>query len=265
MSKLRITLTASFLLVLMGCNEAKIPATQEPSSPSTSTNTPQAANPLPSQSPIATPIPTASSPAASNPGEVSPTSSPIASKQLSPPTSAALTISPNGIGSARVGMKLGQLKQLLGGQAEFQVRSPFIVDFDAIAVRQSGKDQYYILYPAGVPLTDSDLIEALVTDNPNYRTAEGVGPGTPLQQAEAVYGDATLSYNTVNESREYVKFANQSSKAIAFRAKAPQSQQFAGLYPSSKMELKETKEFQKTAVIGFVEVYCGKNCPLPSP
>lgn len=90
-------------------------------------------------------------------------------------------ISAEGIGSAKVGMTLGALKKALAGKAEFKVKSPFIVDFDAIAVIESGKEQYYILYPAGSPLADADVIEALVTDNPNYRTAEGVGPGTPIK------------------------------------------------------------------------------------
>ncbi|MGV2391051.1 MAG UNVERIFIED_CONTAM: hypothetical protein LVR29_31475 [Microcystis novacekii LVE1205-3] len=35
------------------------------------------------------------------------------------------------------------------------------------------------------------------------------GPRTPLEQAEKVYGKGTLSYNTSNESREYVRFVNQ--------------------------------------------------------
>jgi hypothetical protein len=162
-------------------------------------------------------------------------------------------------------MTYGQLKQMLAGKAEFQVKSPFIVDFDAIAISQGGKEQFYILYPAGVPLADSDVIEALVTDNPNYRTAQGVGPGTLIEQAEAIYGKATLSYNTLNESREYVQFANQPSKDIAFRTQPPANQSFAGIYPESKAELKETQKIQKAASIGLVEVYCRQNCPLPSP
>lgn len=162
-------------------------------------------------------------------------------------------------------MKLGQLKQLLAGKAEFKIQSPFIVDFDAIAVSQGGEEQFYILYPAQSSLADADVIEALVTDNPKYRTAEGVGPGTLIQQAEAVYGDATLSYSTLNESREYVKFANLTSKAIAFRAKAPQGERFAGIYPPSQTESKQTKNFHQTASIGLVEVYCRQNCSPPSP
>jgi len=260
MGKLKITLIASCLIALMGCGEAKSPSTQETLSPSVSTPT---ANSSPTASPTAaTPPVSINTPQATN-------SLPTQSSTDATPNSAMpgknQLISAEGIGPAKVGMTLGQLKQLLAGNAEFQVKSPFIVDFDAIAVIQSGKEQYYILYPAGTPLADSDVIEALVTDNPDYRTAQGIGPGTLLTQAEAVYGDATLYYNTLNESREYVKFAKPPSKAIAFRTKAPQGQQLAGSYPSSQTELKETNKFQKTASVALVEVYCRENCPLPSP
>lgn len=266
----------TLLLALTGCNQSPTPSvsetptalpTLEPANPNQvlSTISPTVSSPSASSPQVSpTVTPTASNPAVSVP-TASPTLSPTTSQQLSPPASKAVTISAEGIGSARVGMRLGELKTMLRGKAEFKVKSPFMVDFDAIAISQLGKDQYYILYPAGIPLSDTDVIEALVTDNPNYRTAQGVGPGTPIKQAEAVYGDATLSYNLLNESREYVKFAKQPSKAISFRTKATPGQQLAGIYPSSKAELKDTKEFHKTASIARVEVICGKNCPLPSP
>ncbi|HEY9829795.1 MAG TPA: hypothetical protein V6D26_04395 [Stenomitos sp.] len=241
-------------LILVGCNRSPTPSISEtPVSSSSST---------PSQPVV---VDSTASPATSKPIEASPTPEQTTSKPLSPPASAAFTISPAGIGLAKVGMTYGQLKQVLAGKAEFQVKSPFIVDFDAIAISQDGKEQFYILYPTGVPLADSDVIEALVTDNPNYRTAQGVGPGTLIEQAEAIYGKATLSYNTLNESREYVQFANQPSKEIAFRTQPPPNQSFAGIYPESKAELKETQKIQKAASIGLVEVYCRQNCPLPSP
>ena len=267
---------AALGLVLTGCNQSPTPSASE--TPTTlptlesanpnevlSTISPTVSSPSASRLQVSpTVTPTASNPAVSVP-TTSPTLNPTTSQKLSPPASKDLTISTEGIGPARVGMRLGELKKLLEGKAEFKVKSPFMVDFDAIAISQSGKDQYYILYPAGTPLSDTDVIEALVTDNPNYRTAQGIGPGTPIKQAEAVYGDATLSYNLLNESREYVKFAKQPSKTISFRTKATPGQQLAGIYPSSKAELKNTKEFQKTASIARVEVICGKNCPLPSP
>lgn len=58
---------------------------------------------------------------------------------------AKFTISTRGIGDAQIGLTYGQLKAKLGQAAQFQVKAPFIVDFDAIAVYQSGQVQYYIL------------------------------------------------------------------------------------------------------------------------
>lgn len=255
-------LVTSFLLILTGCNQTKNSSTQAKPSPTTTINTPQAvvtSSPTPTPEVVATPTPTTS------PSVVtSPTATPKAAI-LKPPASKEQLISADGIGVARVGMTLGELKQLLAGKAEFTVKSPFIVDFDAIAVSQGGKDQFYILYPTLLRLAETDIIEALVTDNPNYRTAEGVGPGTPIKDAKTVYGEASLSYNSQNESREYVKFAKLNTKAIAFRVKPPQGKSVAGIYSSSKDEFKQTKDFQKTATINLVEVYCRENCPLPKP
>jgi hypothetical protein len=264
--KAQLFLTA-LLMILVGCNQSPTPSPSETqaSSPSPITSAqPEASPTSPTASAPAQTSPT-TSPTASAPAQVSPTASSTASKQLSPPASADFTITPGSIGQAKVGMTVGQLKKVLAGKAQFQVKSPFIVDFDALAIVQSGKEQYYILYPAGVPLADSDVIEALITNNPNYRTAQGVGPGTPLTQAEAVYGDATLSYNLANESREYVKFAKQPSKNLSFRLGAANDDSLAGIYPSQKGENNQTKEFKKTASLRFVEVYCGQNCPLPAP
>ena len=158
-------------------------------------------------------------------------------------------------------MTLGQLKKDLGSNAEFKVKSPFIVDFDAIAVSQSGKVQYYILYPSGQPLTDSGKIQALLTENPDYRTDKGVGPGTPLKQAEAAYGDATLSYNTALEGREYVSFANQPARNLSFRLGAAGDSSLAGIYPSSSGEFNQTKQYKENATIRSVMVDCrGQSC-----
>ncbi len=261
-------LFTGLLFVLAGCNSSSTPSSSETSVSSSSPVTSGAVEVSPSASPTSsqpTQVTPTSSTETAQPVEASPTAPAIPSAKLSPPASSAYRISTEGIGTAKVGMTVGELKKSLAGKAQFQVKSPFIVDFDAIAVVQGGKEQYYILYPAGTPLVDSDVIEAIVTDNPNYRTAQGVGPGTAIAQAESVYGQATLSHNTANESREYVKFANPPSEDIAFRTKAPAGNPLVGNYPSSNNELKETKKFEKNGAIGLVEVYCRQNCPLPSP
>ena len=96
-----------------------------------------------------------------------------------------LIISSEGIGKARLGMTLGQLKEISDPDTEFKLQSSFMVDLNAIAVTKSGVVQYYILYLAGttshpdrITPSDRDPITILMTDNPNYQTKEGVKVGT---------------------------------------------------------------------------------------
>ncbi len=163
---------------------------------------------------------------------------------------ASLTISDRTIGAAKVGMTFGELKKALGSTAQFKVESPFMVDFDAVAVSQSGKVQYRIIYAAGTKLKDTDVIELLMTDNSNYKTVQGVGDD--LKQAEAIYGKATLSYNVDNEMREGVVFAKQPTRNIMFVPKA-EGKQFAGVY-GGQGGFYQTNKYQQNAVIRSVMV-----------
>ena len=166
---------------------------------------------------------------------------------------ASLTISDRGIGSAKLGMTFGELKKALGSTAQFK-ESSYLAAFDAVAVSQSGKVQYWIIYPFRSPKRkDADVIEDLVTENPNYKTVEGVGPSMTLKQAEAIYGKATLSYNVENESREGVGFANQPTKKLWFAPKA-EGKQFAGVYEASQGSFHETNKYQPNAAIKSVMV-----------
>jgi len=166
-----------------------------------------------------------------------------------------LLISAEGIGSAKLGMTLAELKQVLGAETEFIVESPFISDFDAIAVRQAGEVQFYILYLAGETFTDEDVIQGLMTNNPKFVTREAVGPGVAIAQAESAYGKATLSYNTQNEGREYARFESHPASNLSFGT-GNFNQQVAGIYPATTADFNETQEFQPTAVIDSVLIVC---------
>ena len=177
-------------------------------------------------------------------------------------------ISSQGIGKAKLGITLGELKQKADKDTEFKLESPFMVDLNAIAVSKSGIVQYYILYLAGttshpdrITPTDADPITILMTDNPNYQTKEGVKVGTSIQEAEAIYGNAISSYNTANESREYVTFSNLVDRNIKFRTNWLTSD-FAGIYPATSEEYRQTEEFNDNAVITAIEVSCAPvDCP----
>lgn len=172
-----------------------------------------------------------------------------------PESADSTLISATGIGPAQLGMTLGDLKAALGSETEFAVESPFIVDFDAIAVRQGEEVLFYILSLPDQPLTDADPIEGLYTDNPKFHTDAGVGPGISLPQAEQAYGTATLSYNTQNESREYARFERQPSTNLSF-ATGNGNQNTAGVYPSPTQEYNETQEYRDDATIQSVLVIC---------
>lgn len=227
---------ASSAIVLAGCNG--------------SSNAPVADSPAasPTVADAASPAPEASADAAST-----------AADSLN-----ASLISSKGIGSAQLGTPLWKLKETLGGKAEFTVKSPFIVDFDAIAVSQEGEVQYYILYLANQTFSDDNVIQGLYTDNPKYRTAEGVGPGIELKTAELAYGKATLAYNTQNESREYARFERQPANNVSFSTGNGNTDP-AGNYTSTAGEYHETQSFKENATIKSVLVVClTEDCIAPS-
>ncbi|MBW4517260.1 MAG: hypothetical protein KME11_18795 [Timaviella obliquedivisa GSE-PSE-MK23-08B] len=213
------------------------------------------------------PSPTASPTASPNSVDFS---SPIpalaeATPSVSPISADSLLISDKAIGAAQLGMTFGNLKKALGTGVEFVVQSPFIVDFDAIAVQRSGEVQYYILYLAKQPFTDADTIQGLLTKNPKFLTAAGIGAGSTLAKAQQAYGKATLSYNTQNESREYARFERQPANNISF-ATGNGSSKAAGIYASPTGEYNETQKFKEDAKIESVLVVClTEACAPPSP
>jgi hypothetical protein len=205
----------------------------------------------PSPSPVAIPLPTEPKPKA-NPKANSKTE-PISKLKI--PTDPAQQITPVGIGAAKIGMSLRELKQQMGRGFEFPVKTSFIEGFDAIAVTKAGTVQYYIPYPTGTQFTDSDRIQHLMTDNPNYRTEQGVGPGTSIEQATSVYGGATLSLSKENESREFISFSQHPS-GLAFRPKLAGNRSFVGEYPESNEEYLKTQKYDNRAAIGQITVSC---------
>ena len=178
-------------------------------------------------------------------------------QRLFAPQNETLAISAEGIGEAKLGMKFGELKKQLSEKAQLSDSQPFMVDFSAIAVSKEGEVHYYILHPASEPFTDESTIELVLTDNPKFRTAEGIAPGMAVSQGELVYGEAKLAYNTEGESREYIYFAKSPAENMSFRSNGNTEKlsSFAGVYTSSSGEsYYETKEFRDDATINSIMV-----------
>lgn len=168
-------------------------------------------------------------------------------------------ISTHGIGPAQLGLTLGELKQLLD-DATFTPQSPFLAEFDAIAVRQDGEILFHILHLAGQPIADGDVIQGVLTTNPIFETAEGIGAGTLVSEAESTYGSATLSHHKANASLEYVRFATPPADNISFGTWARQpgepTPNYAGVYPQTGGDYLETTEYDPEATIKSVLVVC---------
>jgi hypothetical protein len=173
-------------------------------------------------------------------------------KLIHVPTDSAHQITSTGIGVAKLGMSLKELKKRMGSGFEFPVQTNFMVDSDAIAITKAGKVQFYIPYEVGSKFTDTSRIEYLITENPEYRTKQGVGPGTRIRLAAKVYGRALLSYNDQNESREYIDFKQQ-PPGLTFRPAAVGS--FVGEYPKNSQGIHKTQKYDARATIGRVEVF----------
>lgn len=163
----------------------------------------------------------------------------------------AITITADALGAARVGMTLGELRQVFP-DATFEVQSPFMVDIDAISVTLDAGTHFHVLHLASDSMDDSSTIELLMTDSAAYRTAEGIGPGSSIAEAEAVYGAATLSYNTSSESREQVAFADLPYEGMSLWTDYWGSGEFAGVYPESGSEYVTTGSYREDAAIGYV-------------
>jgi hypothetical protein len=161
-------------------------------------------------------------PSAINPNTSSPTKS--VSTQM---------IAEGGIGAAKVGMTLAELKKTLKNSARFETQTDFTPGFDALAIKQKGKVQFYIPYPKKKKVNDNDQINILVTDNPTYKTAEGISPGMSIKKATEVYGDARFGYNPKTSLEEVVIFTGQPRELLFFSGGTERNGR-AGIYPSKQ-------------------------------
>ncbi|MEM6612805.1 MAG: hypothetical protein AAF652_11245 [Cyanobacteria bacterium P01_C01_bin.72] len=183
-------------------------------------------------------------------------------------------ISPNGIGQAKIGMTLGQLKQIADRDTEFVLTPAFTSEYDAIAVTKQGLVQYYILFeidsdsepeqsePSFQP-TDDDIITLLLTSNYNYQTQEGIKVGTSIQEAEDIYGNAILTHNVDGQSGEYISFDDYNPPNVHFRASHSRlisnGLGFAGIYAEYPGVASTTDKYQADAAIAIIEVSCAKD------
>ena len=107
------------------------------------------------------------------------------------------------LGPAELGLTADELQAALGSEYNVSDEMRITVDFDGHVISRDGEVQFR----AAMAGTGPEL-NLFIVSNTDYATAEGVGPMTLIADAEAAYGDATLSWSPDNESREFVAFEN---------------------------------------------------------
>jgi len=164
-----------------------------------------------------------------------------------------LVISSDGIGLARRGMSLGELRNALPASHVMGAPdSAFMVDLVAIPVSSGADTLYRLIVPAGEPVGDSVTPHLVMTMHPQAQTAEGVAPGMTIADAARIYGEPVLSYSVHDESREYAEFPRQPER-VRFRVRPAGDGAFAGTYASSG-EYNTTGEYAGDARIWMIFV-----------
>ncbi len=165
------------------------------------------------------------------------------------PEAAPYLIADDGVGPVKLGMTAGELRAAVPRLAlehvahfsgEIAEAEAVIVDGEAIARVTLGGP--------GEPAVDY-----VFTSSPRARTAEGVGPGSLLSEAVAVYGKATITISVI-ELREYVTFEDHPGRlAIRVGARGDGAGR-AGVYREGEGAGAETAMFRDDAVILSIEL-----------
>lgn len=164
-------------------------------------------------------------------------------------------ITSDGVAGAIVGSTVEELADQLGDDYEISDEVRITVDFTGHVVSRDGTVQFRAV-KANAP---GDELSLFIVNNPEFRTAEGVGPGSSIAEGEQIYGNATLTRNPENESREFVEFQDQTDSRVAFRTPG-----IAGTYVGEyDGEATETADYDEDGVIAAVWISCrpGRDCP----
>ena len=169
-------------------------------------------------------------------------------------TDADFLLSADGAGKAKLGLSPEALAEQLGADYEFSSEVRITVDFTGRVISRDGEVQF-----RAAMADDSDLLTLFIVSNADYTTAEGVGPSMRISDAEAIYGEATLSWNPDDEGREFVRFANGPTGRIMFRTPGIGGSN-VGIYPDGQFE---TTEYDADGTIAAVWISCipGTDCP----
>ena len=145
-------------------------------------------------------------------------------------------------------MTLGQFKKKINREMEFQ-ETLLANGLKAVAVIFDNAVQYYLVFPQRVVIDDYSKIRMVVTNNPRYKTSDGVYSNLRVTKAASFLGTPTFSYNRDYPLEEKLRFRKQ-PRWMVFTS---YSQKKAGLYTTS-LKYNATKNFNQGAKLQFIGV-----------
>jgi hypothetical protein len=189
-----------------------------------------------------------------------------------PPVPGNRLITDRSVGPVRIGMKLSEARRLLPGsvlQRQFDGDGlPWVailqndevlmlVLADDPGADRNGSLAEDLRHPARLLTTENRIdathpIDVIQVFHPAFRTAEGVGPETPLQDVEQKYGKLRRIEWSEVEQREFAYFSHQ-PKHLQFRVDGGSAGE-AGLYGKRKGATAVTRRYTPSARVLSVTV-----------
>lgn len=169
------------------------------------------------------------------------------------PTPPARTITEERIGPVFTGGTIRQFRQEMEG-TDLRFEARYMVDFSALCASVDGEERICAAFEERPYVPPFAEIAFLRTTSDHYRTVDGIGVGTLLKDAEAVWGTVTLMYSHDNESREYAEF--EEGPRLGFRVgRMSDPLAYGGDYASGETGYGgRTSIYHTDAVITAIEV-----------
>jgi hypothetical protein len=159
-------------------------------------------------------------------------------------------ISRGGLGDAVGGLTAPELAALLGPVFEMRPTNTVLTGTEGVTFLLDGTVQFHALHL----VHEGPALDLLVTENPGYRTAAGIGPGSTLDDAVAAYGSPRLSFSVLDDGREFVQFDGGPPANVVFRVVGPDGD-LAGDYPEPQQDFNQTEEVRPGSTIAAVWVF----------
>lgn len=157
-------------------------------------------------------------------------------------------ISDEGIGPIKLGTTIGKMKKALGGFFTFN-DIELTLGLRANVISLEDVPLFYIIYPSFKPFNDESTISIIGTDNPLFKTKEGISANNVVHDISLLYGNAAFSYHSKNSLEEFILFSKK-PKWLWF---ANYGQVKIGIYETKK-EFNATKIYDENATIRFIGV-----------